>query len=165
MSSILTVLLNFALEHFYPTNKKLELYETWFDNTYINGEWHIGDKTIQDSVLSVVHRNIADTYYLIEGDNRYFFGAELINFKNTQKINLSITSNDGVYDVVSGIYKNNYIYVALDDGITSENIESIQIQSDETIEHHVFYNSVNEIITGNDLSVVTKTEYEEIIGL
>ena len=173
MKEVLSNILKFALQNFYPKNhmildgkhypSKLEKYEEWLDSTYANGGLYIGEEL--PVYFLEYNREILKVFSLYyEGtdkENHYGVGVVVENFKPSHEMKLML-NND--YEV-EYIFKN---YVLLKDNIrvygellSPEPINMCTISVDEIIEGHIKYSGISS--TTYDFSEIERREYNEFI--
>lgn len=170
---LLSNILKFALENHYPKNhtvvdgtdypSKTEKYMEWFDSTYANGGWYIGEELPEyfveytRRILKVFCLHYDDT----DKENTYGIGVIVENFKPTQEMKL-IINNDSEVEYVFKNYKrltdNTRVYGEL---LNSEPINNVQITVDELIEDHVKYKGISS--TTYNLDEMNTMEYNDFI--
>lgn len=170
-------LFKLALQHFYPKKhqeidnvqykSKKEMYEEWFDSSYINGSWYIGEEL--PPVISTIERSIDTIFYMIDTEYRYYLGFKINCFKSNQIVKVTIKivkdGNHFTYDYNAKLFEKdkNYVYLELDDEITPSNIKRISLEADEVIENHIKYSAVSKKNFDNPTIIeATKSEYDTV---
>lgn len=172
-------ILKFALKYFYPSKhheidgveykSKREMYREWFDSSYINGSWYIGEEI--DPIVTTITREINEVFYMINGEYRYYLGFRLNHFTSNQsvhvKVKAHIEDNDMEYNYTGKLLEDDkkYVYLPLDEEITPDNITMFSLEASMIVENHIEYSAVERITVNNPqtrLIVVNKEEYDII---
>lgn len=149
--NLLRRLLDFALENFYPKEKvgdyssKYDMWVEWLSSEYINGRWYIGE--VVDESIGFLNRDVGKIY-MVEEENRYSLGVELINFNPAHSLDVKLTYrfNDKEYSdniKVTRYLSSSYSYLSLPVSISYDNLIKITVNCKEVVDNHLTYSSIN----------------------
>ena len=153
---ILKDLLEYALTRFYPKNRqklnnivypsKVEMYDEWFNNVYVNGSWYIGVED-EDIGLSSSQRSLIKVFLLYTNENieyKYGVGVIVNGFLKNHNMSCIINNDDDyTFNLTDFTKINNTTDYRLAGGLFYEdNISLIRLKADEVISDYVKYNSI-----------------------